>query len=702
MRAGAAGRATLAIAIASLAAGGVAAAVTRLSPMPEQSVVILAAAGLPSWNISEICATDSASGQCRILESEALRTLSGGWNAVPERFRDACLKSISGPFDKSYRLLSQCLETQVLMGPRKEAGTAAAAAPAAQPTAANKVAQVGEPAPAAIPTGYAVLPTTSVADLFKARGTWGQGAPAKKVEAPLAAGAVTPLPAETATLPKGFEGQPTVHPLQATPPAQLTAVPEAQLADAMKKLLAEREGGGAAAASGYAVLPTTTVSDLFAARGAWGQGAPAKAVEAPLAAGAVAPLPAEIVTLPMGFEGTPTVHPLDATPPAQLTPVAADQVAAALKQLFAEREGWLTAAPTAPAAAGAEAATAAANYAVLPTTSVADLVAAREAWGAGEGGKKVDAPLATGTYSPLPVDKIELPKGFEGEPTVHPLEATPPVQLTAVPEAQLGDAMKKLLAERAGWGNEPSSGAGAVGDSSGYAVLPTTAVADLFAARGAWGQGAPAKTVEAPLAAGAVSPLPADATGLAKGFEGQPTVHPLQATPAAQLTPVPESQLADAMKKLLAEREGGGKTTESQPAPVAQPAEAAVAKSAEAADCEAKLRKAAASGIIRFGSDSAVIDAKSNATLDKLAKAAKGCSKGRIRVEGHTDSSGKADHNKQLSERRAQAVADYLVKSGVAQYRIEATGFGAEKPVAPNSTPAGREKNRRIEFTVVD
>ena len=106
--------------------------------------------------------------------------------------------------------------------------------------------------------------------------------------------------------------------------------------------------------------------------------------------------------------------------------------------------------------------------------------------------------------------------------------------------------------------------------------------------------------------------------------------------------------------------------------------------------------------MILFASSSANLRAKSNATLNQLAKVAKGCSKGRIRVEGHTDSTGRASFNKRLSERRAQAVAAYLTKAGVAKDRVEAVGYGQEKPVASNNTADGRAKNRRIEFTVVE
>ncbi|HRY07544.1 MAG TPA: OmpA family protein, partial [Hyphomicrobiaceae bacterium] len=155
-------------------------------------------------------------------------------------------------------------------------------------------------------------------------------------------------------------------------------------------------------------------------------------------------------------------------------------------------------------------------------------------------------------------------------------------------------------------------------------------------------------------------------------------------------------QLDSAMNKLLAERESWGT------APLKAQVAAAAPRSAEAADCEAKLRQAAASGVILFKSSSATLSARSNQTLAQLASIAKDCKKGRIRVEGHTDSTGRASFNTSLSEQRAKAVVQYLTKAGLAADRIEAVGYGQDKPVASNATPAGRAKNRRIEFSVVE
>ncbi len=70
----------------------------------------------------------------------------------------------------------------------------------------------------------------------------------------------------------------------------------------------------------------------------------------------------------------------------------------------------------------------------------------------------------------------------------------------------------------------------------------------------------------------------------------------------------------------------------------------------------------------------------------------------KMRIEGHTDNTGNADYNLDLSQRRADAVAKYLVSKSVASERLEAKGFGPAKPLADNATKEGRAKNRRVEF----
>jgi outer membrane protein OmpA-like peptidoglycan-associated protein len=72
----------------------------------------------------------------------------------------------------------------------------------------------------------------------------------------------------------------------------------------------------------------------------------------------------------------------------------------------------------------------------------------------------------------------------------------------------------------------------------------------------------------------------------------------------------------------------------------------------------------------------------------------------RLQIEGFTDSTGSADYNQKLSEKRAQAVRDFLVSQGVSQEYITAQGLGEENPVASNDTAAGRQMNRRVDLVV--
>jgi outer membrane protein OmpA-like peptidoglycan-associated protein len=71
-----------------------------------------------------------------------------------------------------------------------------------------------------------------------------------------------------------------------------------------------------------------------------------------------------------------------------------------------------------------------------------------------------------------------------------------------------------------------------------------------------------------------------------------------------------------------------------------------------------------------------------------------------IEIAGHTDNEGEEAKNKTLSENRAQALADFLIKNKIDKERIKAIGYGSAKPIADNSSPAGKAKNRRIEFLI--
>lgn len=105
-------------------------------------------------------------------------------------------------------------------------------------------------------------------------------------------------------------------------------------------------------------------------------------------------------------------------------------------------------------------------------------------------------------------------------------------------------------------------------------------------------------------------------------------------------------------------------------------------------------------GNVTFRTDSADLNAQFYKVLDGVALVAKKYDKTIIEVAGHTDSTGTADYNRQLSQRRAISVADYLVSRGVAQARIMTAGGGEDHPIASNATEQGRAANRRVEVTL--
>ncbi len=73
----------------------------------------------------------------------------------------------------------------------------------------------------------------------------------------------------------------------------------------------------------------------------------------------------------------------------------------------------------------------------------------------------------------------------------------------------------------------------------------------------------------------------------------------------------------------------------------------------------------------------------------------------RLEISGHTDNKGKPDYNRDLSQKRADAVKAYFVSKGIDAGRLEAVGYGMDRPLASNKTAAGRSKNRRTEFTLL-
>jgi len=132
---------------------------------------------------------------------------------------------------------------------------------------------------------------------------------------------------------------------------------------------------------------------------------------------------------------------------------------------------------------------------------------------------------------------------------------------------------------------------------------------------------------------------------------------------------------------------------------------------------EAELRRELASGVtitntgdrlivtfpeaILFATDSFTVRPGLNSDMAALARSLERYPQSTVQVIGHTDSDGDAAYNQQLSERRANAVADVLLNQGVPFNRVQTFGRGESQPIATNATAAGKQQNRRVEIVIL-
>lgn len=106
---------------------------------------------------------------------------------------------------------------------------------------------------------------------------------------------------------------------------------------------------------------------------------------------------------------------------------------------------------------------------------------------------------------------------------------------------------------------------------------------------------------------------------------------------------------------------------------------------------------------IQFDLNEATIKSESYGLLDEIVQVLKdNPSITKVDIIGHTDDYGEESYNQTLSERRAKAVLEYLTSHGIEASRLNYKGYGETKPIADNSTMAGKEKNRRVEFLIVE
>jgi outer membrane protein OmpA-like peptidoglycan-associated protein len=139
----------------------------------------------------------------------------------------------------------------------------------------------------------------------------------------------------------------------------------------------------------------------------------------------------------------------------------------------------------------------------------------------------------------------------------------------------------------------------------------------------------------------------------------------------------------------------------------AREAEEALAKAAELEKELANLKAVQTDrgvvltlGDVLFATGKAEMAPGAKQTMDYLAAFLNKYPDRKVLVEGHTDSTGSAELNLNLSERRAQSVKIALLERGIAFDRIDTIGYGKDKPIADNDTPSGRQQNRRVEIVI--
>ncbi len=107
------------------------------------------------------------------------------------------------------------------------------------------------------------------------------------------------------------------------------------------------------------------------------------------------------------------------------------------------------------------------------------------------------------------------------------------------------------------------------------------------------------------------------------------------------------------------------------------------------------------SGGILFETDSARLTPGAEDVVRRISDTMKNNPDLRVAVVGHTDSTGDFNYNIRLSERRAKAIVQALIKDGIAADRLAGVGVGPLSPAAPNDTPEGRAENRRVELVLI-
>jgi len=119
------------------------------------------------------------------------------------------------------------------------------------------------------------------------------------------------------------------------------------------------------------------------------------------------------------------------------------------------------------------------------------------------------------------------------------------------------------------------------------------------------------------------------------------------------------------------------------------------------AACTGRFEITSRTDSIYFAAGSSRLDNRNGPLLNSIVEIVNRCPELAIRVDGHTDSDGSETSNQVLSEARARAVRAYLVEAGADGERIDAIGFGETLPVVANNSVENKQRNRRIEFSVI-
>jgi outer membrane protein OmpA-like peptidoglycan-associated protein len=104
---------------------------------------------------------------------------------------------------------------------------------------------------------------------------------------------------------------------------------------------------------------------------------------------------------------------------------------------------------------------------------------------------------------------------------------------------------------------------------------------------------------------------------------------------------------------------------------------------------------------ILFDTGKASIKPVSEEVLNNIIAILQEYTNAKFTIDGHTDSVGSAKLNQKLSEERAYSVMNYLIEKGIASNRLQAAGYGEDRPIADNGTRAGRATNRRVEINLI-